>query len=101
MYPKQLKSVCTASQVDENGQLILLYKIIPGVAGRSFGLNIGKMVGLPENVLQTASDMLESLEAKNSKISLDEQELYRKIQSFGDDELRQQLLDNLISEEGD
>ncbi len=45
--------------------------------------------------------MLESLEAKNSKISLDEQELYRKIQSFGDDELRQQLLDNLISEEGD
>uniref|UniRef100_A0A0R3QY37 DNA_MISMATCH_REPAIR_2 domain-containing protein n=1 Tax=Brugia timori TaxID=42155 RepID=A0A0R3QY37_9BILA len=101
VYPKQLKSVCTASQVDENGQLILLYKIIPGVAGRSFGLNIGKMVGLPENVLQTASDMLESLEAKNSKISLDEQELYRKIQSFGDDELRQQLLDNLISEEGD
>uniref|UniRef100_A0AAF5PGB0 DNA mismatch repair proteins mutS family domain-containing protein n=1 Tax=Wuchereria bancrofti TaxID=6293 RepID=A0AAF5PGB0_WUCBA len=101
VYPKQLKNVCTASQVDENGQLILLYKIIPGVAGRSFGLNIGKMIGLPENVLQTASDMLESLETKNSKINLDEQELYRKIQSFGDDELRQQLLDNLISEEGD
>lgn len=52
LYPKQLKNMCTACQIDENGQLILLYKIIPGVAGRSFGLNIGKMIGLPDNVLQ-------------------------------------------------
>ncbi len=59
------------------------------------------MVIWNEMKFQTASDMLESLETKNSKINLDEQELYRKIQSFGDDELRQQLLDNLISEEGD
>ncbi|EFO25151.1 MutS domain III family protein [Loa loa] len=101
VYPKQLKNVCTASQIDENGQLILLYKIIPGVAGRSFGLNIGKMIGLPNSVLQTASDMLERLEARDSKLSSDEEELYKKIHSFGDDELRQQVLDNLMSEESD
>ncbi|CAG9534680.1 unnamed protein product [Cercopithifilaria johnstoni] len=101
VYPKQLKNVCTASQIDGDGQLILLYKIISGVADRSFGLNIGKMIGLPDNVLQTASDMLERLEAGNPKLNSDEEELYRMIHSFGDDELRQQILDNLISEEGD
>lgn len=52
IYPKQLKNVCTASQIDRNGRLILLYKIIPGIAGHSFGLNVGEMVGLPENLLQ-------------------------------------------------
>uniref|UniRef100_A0A915PWH6 DNA mismatch repair proteins mutS family domain-containing protein n=1 Tax=Setaria digitata TaxID=48799 RepID=A0A915PWH6_9BILA len=101
IYPKQLKNVCTASQIDENGQLILLYKIIPGVAGRSFGLNIAKMIGLPENVLQAASGMLEKLESRNSKLPSDEEELYRKMQNSGDDELRQQLLQSLLSEEGD
>ncbi|VDO52169.1 unnamed protein product [Onchocerca flexuosa] len=101
IYPKQLKNVCTASEIDENGQLILLYKVIPGVAVRSFGLNIGKMIGLPDNVLQVASDMLEKLEARNSKLSPDEEELYKKIHSLGDDELRRQLLDNVMNEEGD
>uniref|UniRef100_A0A8R1XWW8 DNA_MISMATCH_REPAIR_2 domain-containing protein n=1 Tax=Onchocerca volvulus TaxID=6282 RepID=A0A8R1XWW8_ONCVO len=101
IYPKQLKNVCTASEIDENGQLILLYKVVPGVAVRSFGLNIGKMIGLPDNVLQAASDMLEKLEARNSKLSPDEKELYKKIHSLGDDELRRQLLDNLMNEEGE
>ncbi|KAM3726887.1 DNA mismatch repair protein [Dirofilaria immitis] len=100
IYSNQLKNVCTASQIDENGQLIFLYKIIPGVAGRSFGLNIGKMIGLPDNVLQTASDMLEKLEARNSKLNSDEEELFRKIQSLEDDEFRRQLLNNLMSEKG-
>ncbi|KAL3981767.1 MutS domain V family protein [Acanthocheilonema viteae] len=99
VYPKQLKNVCTASQVDENGQLILLYKIISGVAGRSFGLNVGKMIGLPDNVLQTASDMLERLEAGDSKLNLEEEKLYRMILSSADDELRQQILVNLMSED--
>lgn len=45
--------------------------------------------------------MLERLEAGDSKLSSDEEELYRKIHSFGDDELRQQLLDNLMNEESD
>ncbi|VDK81458.1 unnamed protein product [Litomosoides sigmodontis] len=101
VYPKQVKNICTATQIDENGQFILLYKIISGVAGRSFGLNIGKMIGLPDSVLQAASDMLKRLEAGDSKLSSDEEELYRKIRSFGDDKLRQQLLDNLMNEEGD
>lgn len=45
--------------------------------------------------------MLEKLEARNSKLSPDEKELYKKIHSLGDDELRRQLLDNLMNEEGE
>lgn len=50
---------------------------------------------------QTASDMLEKLEAGSSKLTSDEEKLYKMIHSFGDDELRQQILNNLIAEEGD
>uniref|UniRef100_A0A0R3RVS7 DNA_MISMATCH_REPAIR_2 domain-containing protein n=1 Tax=Elaeophora elaphi TaxID=1147741 RepID=A0A0R3RVS7_9BILA len=89
MYPKQLKNICTTSQIDENGELILLYRITPGVAGRSFGLNIGKMIGLPDSVLQSSDCKRHAGEIGSCKfIDLDEEELYRMIHSRGDDELR-------------
>lgn len=50
-------------------------------------------------MFQTASDMLEKLEASNSKLDVDEEELCKRIQSFTDDELRQKLLDALTGEE--
>ncbi|VDN18340.1 unnamed protein product [Gongylonema pulchrum] len=103
IYPKLLKNVCTAFQIDENGCLILLYKIVPGIAGHSFGLNIGKMVGLSESLLQgiqvknkfqAAGNMLESLEPKNIHLSAYEREKYQKISSLCDDDLRRQILES-------
>ncbi|VDM95943.1 unnamed protein product [Thelazia callipaeda] len=92
LFPKEMRNVCTACQIDENERLILLYKIIPGVAGRSFGLNIGKMVGLPDHILETAKDMLGKLMPESVNLSPKEEELLRKIRNLEESELRQQLL---------
>jgi DNA mismatch repair protein MutS len=51
---------CTASE--QNGNLSLLYKIEPGPAEKSFGLQVAKLAGIPENVLKIAAQKLLTLE---------------------------------------
>lgn len=53
-YPEAVRNVCTTIQFDENGELVLLYKIKDGVAVDSFGLNIAKLVGLPDTVVEVS-----------------------------------------------
>lgn len=52
LYPNALKNIRVETRFDDNGLLILLYKVVYGVADRSFGLNIAKLVGLPDSVLE-------------------------------------------------
>lgn len=47
--------------VQDGGQ-VLLYRVLPGVCDRSFGIHVAKAVGFPEAVLKMAqwrADMLE------------------------------------------
>lgn len=37
--------------MDENNQLVLLYRVVPGLAEHSFGLNIANIVGMPSTVI--------------------------------------------------
>ncbi|CAJ0578112.1 unnamed protein product, partial [Mesorhabditis spiculigera] len=46
----------------ERNQIVLLYEVRPGVAERSFGLHVARMVGFPEDVLKDASNVLERIE---------------------------------------
>lgn len=62
LHPKALKNICVATHIDEADRLTLLYRVVPGVAERSFGLNIAKIVGLPPEIVETASKMLSKLE---------------------------------------
>ncbi|CAP31069.2 Protein CBR-MSH-2 [Caenorhabditis briggsae] len=53
----------------ENNQIHMLYKVFEGIAQRSFGLQVAKMVGLDEDVInisifQKASQLLENLQKK-------------------------------------
>lgn len=38
--------------VDEAGMLTILYQVTKGVANRSLGLNIAKLVGFPEEIVE-------------------------------------------------
>ncbi|MFH4981302.1 hypothetical protein AB6A40_008011 [Gnathostoma spinigerum] len=58
-----LQNIRVDTHLDNDGNLILLYRIVPGIAERSFGLNIAKLVGLPHNVIQDAIKMLDDLES--------------------------------------
>ncbi len=45
--------------------IIFLRKIIPGGADRSYGIEVGKLAGLPDKVVQRAKTVLQELEAEN------------------------------------
>ncbi|CAJ0955069.1 unnamed protein product, partial [Mesorhabditis belari] len=61
----------------DSDKLILLYEVREGVAEKSFGLQVAKMVGFPEHVLLDARNVLEQLETGDS---IDE-ELKRRLKS--------------------
>ena len=43
-------------------QITFLYKLVPGVADRSFGLNVARMARLPSSVVDRAAEQAAHLE---------------------------------------
>ena len=46
-----------------SGQVTFLYTFAPGSSGRSYGVNVAKLAGLPEAVLDVAARKSAELEA--------------------------------------
>jgi len=46
-----------------NHQIIFLHKIIPGSAEKSYGIQVARLAGLPENVIARAKEVLQQLES--------------------------------------
>ncbi|MBX7220768.1 MAG: DNA mismatch repair protein MutS [Blastocatellia bacterium] len=46
-----------------DGHLVFLHKVIAGSASKSYGIDVAKLAGLPQTVLQRAREILENLEA--------------------------------------
>ncbi|NLC96955.1 MAG: DNA mismatch repair protein MutS [Erysipelotrichaceae bacterium] len=52
-------------QVHEDKEKVtFLYKVKPGVAKRSYGINVAKLANLPESVIDRAKELLKELESK-------------------------------------
>jgi len=58
-----IKNYCVTVQQNKNS-LIFLHKIAEGVAGKSFGLEVAKLAGLPVDVLHRAGQILSKLDAE-------------------------------------
>ena len=55
--------------VSEEGETItFLHRIVPGKAGRSYGIHVAKLAGIPKEVILRASHVLESLETNKSSV---------------------------------
>ncbi len=51
--------------VQENaGEINFLYTLLEGAAGRSYGIQVAKLAGLPREVLERANEVLNSLESE-------------------------------------
>ena len=48
---------------EQRGRIVFLHQIAQGAAGRSYGVQVGRLAGLPSRVLRRASRILERLEA--------------------------------------
>jgi len=47
---------------EEGGEVVFLYKIVPGGVDQSYGIHVAKLAGLPKSVLNRAQEVLEELE---------------------------------------
>ena len=50
---------------EENGELIFSHKVLPGPADQSYGINVAKLAGLPESLIDRAAKILANLEAQD------------------------------------
>ena len=61
-----VKNYCVSVKEIE-GNIVFLRKIIRGGADQSYGIEVAKLAGLPEEVLKRAGEILNSLESKKLK----------------------------------
>lgn len=54
--------------VEEEGELVFLHKMLPGPADKSYGIQVAKLAGLPDELLSRATVILEQLEQKEEVI---------------------------------
>jgi len=52
---------------ESEGKVVFLHKIVPGGADRSYGIHVGQLAGLPQPVVQRASEILRQLESSSGK----------------------------------
>jgi DNA mismatch repair protein MutS len=50
------------------GEVVFLYKVIPGAADDSYGIHVAKLAGLPRTVTDRAEEILKDLEERGANI---------------------------------
>ncbi|MEM7290287.1 MAG: DNA mismatch repair protein MutS, partial [Pseudomonadota bacterium] len=60
--PLERLSNVTMKVKDWKGDVIFLHEVVPGTADRSYGIQVAKLAGLPEAVVERAKDVLGQLE---------------------------------------
>ena len=56
---------------EDNDEVIFLREILPGGANKSYGINVAKLAGLPNQVISKANLILNSLESNTNEFSPD------------------------------
>ena len=59
----------TVKVKEDGGRVVFLRRIAPGVAEKSFGIHVGAMAGLPQEVVKRASEILRNLEANEIDVN--------------------------------
>ena len=55
------------SAVEEEGSITFLHKVKDGCVDKSYGINVAKLAGLPESVIDRAEQVLKTYESKDNK----------------------------------
>jgi len=64
----------TVAITENEKDVTFLYKVVEGTTDRSYGIHVGKLAGLPEEVILRAEAVLHELEEKHPKSSFVQQE---------------------------
>ncbi|HEY3600985.1 MAG TPA: DNA mismatch repair protein MutS [Chthoniobacterales bacterium] len=74
-----------------NEQIIFLRKIIPGGADKSYGIQVARLAGLPNEILNRAKDILSHLETPNGATGPKTTERRKRLRKTGAPEPKPQL----------
>lgn len=86
---KGIKNYNVLVEEDDEG-VHFLHKIVPGKASESYGIEVAKLAGLPEELIQNATLILKQLERSNNTIILSKSEEKKE----GRDYLRENIKQN-------
>ena len=76
---------------EDNNKVTFLYKIKAGSADRSYGINVARLAGLPEAVLDRAANLQKELESKKRVV----QQSYQLIEMEKDDPISKDIMEKL------
>ena len=78
-----------------------LRKIVPGGVDESYGIEVAKLAGLPNKIINRAKELLEQLEAENKKARLaaEQMESDKISDSIVTDRLRKTNIDEMTDSE--
>lgn len=100
---------------EHNNDIVFLYQIKMGPTNQSYGLQVAKLAGVPQEVVNHANELMEMLQSSaNSNSQIQEQNIRKNLQGqpqntqhkdmFAEDKLRKKLkeiqLDDLTPREG-
>lgn len=67
----RLRIYTMAISDDEQGEIVFLHRVTPGCIGRSYGVHVAKLAGMPNSIVQRAEEVLKLLESgKNDRLLL-------------------------------
>ena len=74
-----------------NDEIIFARTIEKGAADKSYGIQVARLAGLPEKVIQRAKDVLQELESENDEIviNLDQTRKHSKSKKNDDSNFKQ------------
>ncbi len=71
-------SVCTmAISDDEQGSIVFLHRVVPGCIGRSYGVHVAKLAGMPQSIVRRAEVVLQHLE--NGRSTGEQQDIFARM----------------------
>lgn len=59
----RLRVFTMAISEDEEGEVVFLHRVAPGSIGRSYGVHVAKLAGMPMSIVRRAEEVLKQLEA--------------------------------------
>ncbi|MFN3421770.1 MAG: DNA mismatch repair protein MutS, partial [Armatimonadota bacterium] len=57
-----------AAVLEEGDKVVFLYRIVPGGTDRSYGIQVARLAGLPDHVVERAKEILLTLESNDQKV---------------------------------
>jgi len=55
---------------DDQGEIVFLHRVTPGSIGRSYGVHVAKLAGMPLSIVRRAEEVLKRLESTKDSISM-------------------------------